>query len=1066
MPIKAICGSTYSLVRKSVVAILKDNLSLDKVNYIICPDNMVNFVKCQIMIELGESCAFNFKVMSLLSLAKEFLPLDKKLITASQGEMILKSIAIQNASKLKSFGKIVCNNGAITEILSMIDKLASSNINPIKLLECGKSIGGILGAKVLDIAFLYEEYYKAIADIYLDKHIIYNNFSITDLSGVLPENANFYVVDFSIMTAEELRMLNAISKACQSLVIGVVCNENSDNKRIYPRFLIDFCKNLSVNGFALEFIQADKTSELIRDLLVNNLYGYNQSEKAICDGSIEVKHADNILLEVKGVCREIRKAVVEQGYRYKDITILCPDIEGYKSDIIRQFEIFELPYYLKNSYKLVDFAICKLLLKGFEILKSGFDKSAMLDLSKNQLLDFCNDDINKFELYVNKYNIDGEQFLTNFECSSDSLFEKANEIRAKLVQLVGVLGECESGCGSFAIECVTNYLNKIIGGNSYYIYLNKLQAVGGENARHMSELAYSKVLSIIESVQEVACVITNLDVYGALQNVLTVSKVCGGKQQMDSINIISDKKQVGNPKLLVVMGANDSVIVRESSSIGLFTYNELELLASNGIEFTPNIMDINYNEKFEAVQLFANGEKVLITYNQAVGDCSIVVKNVCNILNIKSEQLVGDSNTINMNYSNYAMKIGTKSNAKQELANYFGERMRGIDIGDRNVFDYLYTKLDGQFKYENIIKEKDFKYVKPNDLCWGKTEDKLFASVSAVERYLDCPFKFYCERMLGLKKNQNGGLDIATMGSFVHRILEKFFRRHKDLSLPENEIKKIANDLCRETILEESFKAVGKSYSKNTLENSLFKRAEYVVYKAVAVASRSDFEIEKTELTFGFEYSDIPAYSIEVGNNQYYVRGKIDRVDKFGDYVAIIDYKSKSKISCSAKEVYYGERVQLLIYLNAYMHQSKVTPFALLYLPMPYSYAKGEDSAVYKYSGFVRDLDNAISHFDNKYQDERLCSLPLKFYKGELTDKNRLKKQELDILCEYADKVVAQAISEIESGYIEAKPESCDGCEYGQICLRQNDPQNARKKGGKQIVITRNEEKQNGETEV
>ena len=242
MPIKAICGSTYSLVRKSVVAILKDNLSLDKVNYIICPDNMVNFVKRQIMIELGESCAFNFKVLSLLMLAKEFLPLDKKLVTASQGEMILKNIAVGNASKLKSFGKIIDNNGAITEIMAMIDKLASSNINPMKLADCGKSIGGILGKKVLDIAFLYDEYYKAIANIYLDKHIIYNNFSITEMRRVLPENANFYVVDFSIMTAEEIRMLNAIAKACKNFVIGVICNEKSDNKRIYPRFLIDFCK--------------------------------------------------------------------------------------------------------------------------------------------------------------------------------------------------------------------------------------------------------------------------------------------------------------------------------------------------------------------------------------------------------------------------------------------------------------------------------------------------------------------------------------------------------------------------------------------------------------------------------------------------------------------------------------------------------------------------------------------------------------------------------------------------------------------------------------------------------
>ena len=107
---------------------------------------------------------------------------------------------------------------------------------------------------------------------------------------------------------------------------------------------------------------------------------------------------------------------------------------------------------------------------------------------------------------------------------------------------------------------------------------------------------------------------------------------------------------------------------------------------------------------------------------------------------------------------------------------------------------------------------------------------------------------------------------------------------------------------------------------------------------------------------------------MKLDGKSYFVRGKIDRVDKFGDYIAIIDYKTKSSVKYSIKEIYYGERLQLLIYLNAYMSNFDIRPFALLYMPLPYSYAKEEANSAFKYSGLVMDLDEAIQHFDSGFE--------------------------------------------------------------------------------------------------
>lgn len=196
--------------------------------------------------------------------------------------------------------------------------------------------------------------------------------------------------------------------------------------------------------------------------------------------------------------------------------------------------------------------------------------------------------------------------------------------------------------------------------------------------------------------------------------------------------------------------------------------------------------------------------------------------------------------------------------------------------------------------------------------------------------------------------------------------------------------------------------------------------------------------------------STLPPYELKVDEDKsYFFRGEIDRVDKYGNYVALLDYKSKSGMTYGLKEIYYGERIQLLIYLNAYMANFDCEPFALLYMPMPYKYDKYEkEQKPFQYVGLMRNLEDAIGHFDRDYKEKSLV-LPLKKKKnGEIDDKNLLSKQQLDTLREYANKVAAKAIAEIEDGYIEAKPRSCNYCKFGAICGAKNNPIKARKSSG------------------
>ncbi len=103
---------------------------------------------------------------------------------------------------------------------------------------------------------------------------------------------------------------------------------------------------------------------------------------------------------------------------------------------------------------------------------------------------------------------------------------------------------------------------------------------------------------------------------------------------------------------------------------------------------------------------------------------------------------------------------------------------------------------------------------------------------------------------------------------------------------------------------------------------------------------RSDFEIYKNELAFGFS-KDVNSIKLDLPSGEsFYLNGRIDRVDKLNldgeTYLRIIDYKTGSK-KFDLNKFYNGLQMQLLVYLDALINNSEnivenqAMPGAILY---------------------------------------------------------------------------------------------------------------------------------------
>ena len=208
---------------------------------------------------------------------------------------------------------------------------------------------------------------------------------------------------------------------------------------------------------------------------------------------------------------------------------------------------------------------------------------------------------------------------------------------------------------------------------------------------------------------------------------------------------------------------------------------------------------------------------------------------------------------------------------------------------------------------------------------------ELRTSVSALEDFAACPFKFFVARGLRGEERQEFEADPRARGDFQHRILERF---HRDLETAGKRWRDVSPAEARELVAR-----IGEELlpthrdglfladdGKRFVGRVLIAATQKVVETLVAWMPQYDFDPSRVEVTFGLDEQGLPPWRIELaGGHGLVLRGRIDRIDLcrpegIGQILAVvIDYKSRSR-SLDTVKLQNGLELQLLSYLGAIQH--------------------------------------------------------------------------------------------------------------------------------------------------
>ncbi len=200
---------------------------------------------------------------------------------------------------------------------------------------------------------------------------------------------------------------------------------------------------------------------------------------------------------------------------------------------------------------------------------------------------------------------------------------------------------------------------------------------------------------------------------------------------------------------------------------------------------------------------------------------------------------------------------------------------------------------------------------------------------SRLDSFSACPFQYWCQYGMALREAPHAAITAPDIGTFIHAILEQFFRTtaNRIYPLPMAETETLAEELVQSYLRRLGVTEEGRlGYLFLRLRRSVSVFLEAIMEEY----SQGRFVPMAFELPVGIRpQPGTPEEAVEAWVEPVVLEtetgvkvtlsGIIDQVDKYtaadgSEYVRVVDYKTGTR-TFSLKEIRQGMHVQLLLYL-------------------------------------------------------------------------------------------------------------------------------------------------------
>jgi ATP-dependent helicase/nuclease subunit B len=963
-----------------------------------------------------------------------------KIISDAAASVLIKQSFHDSKLKYFSYYKKDVPTGTLERIKNVISEYKKHGITPKILLEESKSLKGSERLKAEDIASVFSKYQnkcdelglKEIGDIYSAILEASQNEFDKKFRTMYPDVDLVIINGFDEFTSPEIEIINR-SSAITNLDLFIHFDYYNYNQLIFSH--LDKCYD---KFSAKEFKEIEDKSQVVFNEFQNTVRGKLFKTKT----KDKVKRFENDLIRLKAgdrvdeielIAKEIKELILNHNVELDKICLAFNLIQNYSPVIRDVFTNFGIPFNLTDRYSISTSPIVIALINFLEILENDFYyKNIFRSLSLNYLkiaqIDLSNllrasvnlKVVSGYKNWVDKLN-DALNQPTVYEDNERGINDRDREVYTKALSDIKKIFELLK---PFAKPLTISEFKEAFYNLTFSFQIPSLLVNSKGDSTEKNIKAFEEFVSTTNELLDLFRLEYKDDekfpIKFYLNNIRTavsssrynIKEKPGYGVQITTINEIRGLKF----DYLFISGLCDGDFptryVPEIFFSGSYVKNERNHQTEERYHFYQSLC--SWNKRLylthpvkeerrelststfldEFLSLFSVTEKSSLNYHDNLYSKEEMLKHIgkVGIENIENNEAIKNLN-INFEMIKHAAEID-----KLRTENPFGES-----------------------EYTGFVSKK----LLPN------SKEKLEAlrnkeySISQLETYAACPYKYFAERILNLEPIEEPSEEIEAleMGSLLHSILYEFYTELKKKKIV---LHNVSNKQFQEA------------------EDLIFKIAEAKVEAANFNAALSFFEIEKilgingnrkNSILYKFleqerdndegyvpEYFELSFGKINQSSTEFKIgetkfRGKIDRVDVDHNEkrFRVVDYKLGGK-KPSTDDLYKGLSLQLPLYMYA---------------------AKKLIQAQLK-----KDYKPAGSEiYSLKYQEEKFGRQPIKLSRKKTTaDEDVALNEELIKIClEAVEKYVA-AIQEGKfhlSLLEDRETKVCQYCNFRAICRIQ-----------------------------
>lgn len=817
---------------------------------------------------------YSVRCMSLDKLAalmlQENLNVEINTLSKKQQLIVLQSVLaeLSSANNLVMFKDVYTQKGYLEEIMAVVGIFARSTHNYEKLQQVLEDTGD---TKLKELSVIFSSYRKTLSKNRLyDKEEVY-----LELIDVLNSDSaacatynNVYFADFADLHPLEIELIKALSNVCNVKIGFTYLHDNDCYK----------CEEPTISSLAGSISNVEETlaPNWINDIFlqcINKALGAEKPFEPICvhdcvrvlESYGQDQEIRTVLTEIKNACCDYNKCSSDEGGQKEknfkkpsDFALIVRSLDDYKN-IRKIADEYGLPISLAHTQTLAlqkypQFIQSVLNIgvacKSQEVLARKKQVELFLNLLKTEYGKFFwGNKIDKVDKFVNKKYFKDLQALL---CDKD-LAEKLkndrtiqavltfiNKLQTKsdISNYVALVNELDAEIGlpqvlacSFRAEQIT-MVDLTLQIAIHKKYLSVLKQLEDD----YTQLELVKVPEI--SLEEFAETLKQ----ATMDSVITLSK---GRQ--DGIKVLNAVQAKGmHWPVVYVLGVREGEFPKLAKEKWLLTENDINALTSKGLVLENN--NFAYSKEIfllHTVVSAAEENLIISYYNDESAERSAFADRIINLFNnVKplknSKKLYASVFEALENVNNCPDVWVEEKVSKETVAASYIDNERIVSKGDKYVpinasFDFYGQK---NVDIENIVN------------CQHNNK----FSASGLKLYVECPFKYFVERILRYEdiKIKADELEANISGSLIHDTLEEFV----NLYLHN---KPIDEKLKLEELVDEFIRLLSNITART--KDGGFKVADIKKCKQVAVANVcADVVTKQYRILLGIFNSKVDEY--------------------------------------------------------------------------------------------------------------------------------------------------------------------------------------------------------------